>query len=377
MAKALIELATLVLLIAWVGYPCAMYAVARLWHRGTGAAAPGDLKASIVIATRDEVGLVSKRVANIESHREELQSLEIIVAVDHSGRIGAERYQEALCERVIVVEGDFPGGKAATLNAGVRAATNDIVIFADTAQEFLPGAMRSLVEMVRQPAIGAATGHLQSESNRRTIILRVFWAYELWLRKMESSVDSLVGVTGAIYAVRRNLWEPLPAGLINDDVYVPLRVVQKGSRAVTCETAFAVDTRVLTPQEEFRRKVRTQTGILQLCALCPSILNPLRNRIWVQFVCHKLLRIATPYAVLLGALGVTLASPVQAVVLTMTIGGAMVAIARAAAPRGSLVARVLRQAGWAALILSAPLVATVNALKGNWNVWGASRSSTE
>ena len=130
-------------------------------------------------------------------------------------------------------------------------------------------------------------------------------------------------------------------------------------------------------RREFRRKVRTQTGILQLCALCPSILNPLRNRIWVQFVCHKLLRIATPYAVLLGALGVTLASPVQAVVLTMAIGGAMVAIARAVAPRGSLVARVLRQAGWGALILSAPLVATVNALKGNWNVWGVSRSSTE
>jgi hypothetical protein len=44
MAKALIELATLVLLIGWVGYPCAMYAVARLWHRGAGVAAPGDLK---------------------------------------------------------------------------------------------------------------------------------------------------------------------------------------------------------------------------------------------------------------------------------------------------------------------------------------------
>lgn len=377
MAKALIELATLVLLIGWVGYPCAIYVVARLRHRNAGAAAPGDLVASIVMATRDEVELVSKRVANIELYREELQSLEIIVAVDHLGRIGAERYREALCDRVIVVEGDFPGGKAATLNAGVRAATKDIVIFADTAQEFLPDAMRSLVETMRQPAIGAVTGHLQSESNRRSIILRVFWAYESWLRRMESSVDSLVGVTGAIYALRRTLWEPLPAGLINDDVYVPLRVAQKGSRAVTCETAFAVDTRVLTPQQEFRRKVRTQTGILQLCALCPSILNPLRNRIWLQFVCHKLLRIATPYAVLVGALGVTLASPVQAVVLTMAVGGAMVAIARAAAPRGSVVARVLRQAGWAALILSAPLIATVNALKGNWNVWGASGSSTE
>jgi hypothetical protein len=342
------------------------------WRRGAGRP-----EASIVIATRDEVGLVLKRVANIESHREELESLEIIVAADHSGRMRAERYREALCERVIVVEGDFPGGKAATPNAGVRAARNDIVIFADTAQEFLRGAMRGLVEMVRPPAIGAATGYLRSENNRRSIILSVFWAYELWLRKLESSVDSLVGVTGAIYALRTNVWEPLPAGLINDDMYVPLRVAQKGSRAVTCETAFAVDTRVFTPQEEFRRKVRTQTGILQLCALCPSILNPLRNRIWVRFACHKLLRIVTPYAVLLGALGVTLASRVQVVVLSMAVSAAVVAIARAVAPRESLVARVLQQAGWTALILSAPLVATVNALKGNWNVWGASGSSTE
>lgn len=371
MGNALIATALLVLFIGWGVYPAAMWLLSSLRRHPRSAPDAAKGSASVVIATRDDVDVVSRRIANLEAHRAELDRLEIIVAVDRRCPIECERYRDTLGSRAVVVEGDAPGGKAVTLNAGVRAATHDIVIFTDSNQEFLPGALTDLVQTVRQPGIGAATGRIALENNRRSLLLTVFWTYESWLRNVESAVDSIVGVTGAIYALRKTFWEPLPAGLINDDVYVAFAVAHKGARVVTCETAFAVDRRKFTAREEFRRKVRTLTGVLQLCVLCPLIINPRRNRLWVQFVFHKLLRFSTPYWLLLAALGVVLAYPVQSVALAIAavIASAMVTVV---SPRSSLIFRVVRQAGWSALLLSAPFVATMNGLRGRWNVWDAS-----
>lgn len=376
MAKAFIEVAVLVLFIGWVVYPCGMCLMGCVRSAGGRVSASPRAAASVVIATRDGTDIVSRRIANLECHRDELVALEIIVAVDCSGGIEAERYRDALGDRAIVVDGDAPGGKAATLNAGVRAASYDVLIFADSAQEFLAGAMRDLVEAVRDPAIGAATGRITLENNQRSILLAAFWSYESWLRKIESTVDSIVGVTGAIYAMRKSLWEPLPPGLINDDLYVPLAVILQGSRVVTCETALAVDRRKFAAREEFRRKVRTLTGVLQLCALRPSVLNPRLNRVWIQFVCHKLLRFSTPYWILLGAVGAVFACPARIVVAAAVVCGAATAMA-AASPKSSFLSRVLRQAGWSMLLLSAPFIATANGLRRNWNVWEASASGAK
>ncbi len=376
MTRDLIATAVLILCIGWGGYPVAMWLLSRVQRgrQSTPALAKGP--ASVVIATRDDVDLVSRRIANLEAHRDELDRLEVIVAVDRTGPIESERYRQALGTRAVVVDGDPPGGKAATLNAGVRAAAHDILLFTDSSQEFLPGALGELVQALRQPGIGAATGRIALENNRRSVLLSVFWTYESWLRKVESTVDSIVGVTGAIYALRKELWEPLPPGLINDDLYVPFVVARKGGRVVTCETAFAIDRRRFTAREEFRRKVRTLTGVLQLCVLCPSILSPRVNRLWIQFIFHKLLRFSTPYWLLLAAIGIVLVRPAQvsAIVIAALVASAVVALV---SPRSSLIYRVLRQAGWSALLLSAPFVATVNGLRGRWNVWDASARSVK
>jgi cellulose synthase/poly-beta-1,6-N-acetylglucosamine synthase-like glycosyltransferase len=368
--KELITLAVFALFVGWVVYPGAVWLLSLLRRPGLLAADLPRRTASLVIATRDAIEVVSRRIANLESHRGELDDLEIIVAVDRGAPIDPERYRCALGDRAVVVEGDAPGGKAAALNAGVRAATHDILLFTDSAQEYLSGAMQDLVLMVQRPGIGAATGRITLENNRRSVLLTVFWTYESWLRRVESRVDSIVGVTGAIYALRKDLWEPLPGGIINDDVYVPYVVVRKGYRVVVCETAFAVDRRVFAAREEFRRKVRTLTGVLQLCVLYPAIVNPRRNRVWLQFVFHKLVRFSTPYWLLLAALGVLLMYPLRVVEVALAAAGASALLA-VVSPGSRFVARVWRQLGLSVLLLSAAFVATVNGLRGRWQVWDA------
>ena len=77
------------------------------------------------------------------------------------------------------------------------------------------------------PGVGAASGRLElaAGANAPSLPLRLYWSLERWLRRREADVHSAVGVTGAIYAMRRELWTPLPAGLILDDLYVPMRLV--------------------------------------------------------------------------------------------------------------------------------------------------------
>jgi cellulose synthase/poly-beta-1,6-N-acetylglucosamine synthase-like glycosyltransferase len=104
-----------------------------------------------------------------------------------------------------------------------------------------------------------------------------------------------VGATGALYAVRRNLLSRIPQETILDDVYIPFQVVRQGQRVVFEPRALVWDDLKPGPKQEFRRKVRTLIGNYQLLQLAPWVLkrsNPLR----FKFICHKLLRLLVPFA---------------------------------------------------------------------------------
>jgi poly-beta-1,6-N-acetyl-D-glucosamine synthase len=125
----------------------------------------------------------------------------------------------------------------------------------------------------------------------------LYWGLEKKIRYWEGLTGSTVGATGAFYAVRKHLLSPLPKETILDDVYIPLQVVRQGQRVVFERLALAWDNFVPSPKQEFRRKVRTLVGNYQLLQLAPWAVtrsNPVR----FQFVCHKLLRLLVPFALL-------------------------------------------------------------------------------
>jgi cellulose synthase/poly-beta-1,6-N-acetylglucosamine synthase-like glycosyltransferase len=125
----------------------------------------------------------------------------------------------------------------------------------------------------------------------------LYWKIEKTVRRLESASGSVVGVTGAIYAMRRELWTDLPPGTILDDVYVPMNVARRGLRVVFEPAAIARDRVFAQKGKEFSRKVRTLTGNYQLVQLAPWLLTP-ANPLLFRFVCHKLLRLAVPFLLL-------------------------------------------------------------------------------
>ncbi len=299
--KLVFWLSVAVTLYVYVGYPALMAIWARLAPRPVRRL-PITPRISIVIAARNEADTIDRRLANLLSLDYPRDAMQIVVVSDGSTDATADilaSYGSSI--DVILLP---PGGKARALNAGVAAARHEVLVFADARQTFAPDALRALVEPFADRAVGGVSGELllDCESGEGTSTIGegvgAYWRYEKWLRRQESLAGSTLGSTGAIHAIRRDLWKPLPPETILDDVLAPMDVVLAGARVVFEGRARAFDRAASNGSAEFARKTRTLAGNYQLVMLRPRLLLPFANPVWLQFVSHKLGRLVVPYALL-------------------------------------------------------------------------------
>ena len=300
--EALFWIGVAVTAYVYVGYPTLLAAWAAIAPKPIRQS-PVTPSVSIVIAARNEASTIRKRIDNLLESDYPRDLMQIIVVSDGS----TDGTPEALraYRRVVDVVVQPPSGKASAINAGVAAARHEVIVFADARQTFAPDALRALVAPFGDPGVGGVSGELlldaESGGGASTIAdgVGAYWRYEKWLRRHESLIGSTLGSTGAIHAVRRNLWRPLPDETILDDVLAPMQVVLSGARVVFAGDAKAYDRAAPVAAAEFKRKTRTLAGNFQLIALQPRLLVPFMNPVWLQFVSHKLGRLVVPYALVL------------------------------------------------------------------------------
>lgn len=291
---------------ACVAYPILIYPAllrARLAvFGGRPLAAKGDAprSVSIVLAAYNEEANVARRLDEMLARVAASGAAgEVVLVSDGSTDRTAEVARAFEGRGVRVVELPANRGKAAALSEGCAAATGEVLVFADARQTWAEDALPLLLENFADPAVGAVSGDLVLGSGTGALAgVGAYWKFEKWLRKLEARVHSTVGVTGAICAVRRGLFRPIPAGTILDDVYWPLAVVMQGFRVVHDGRARAFDRLPDRAGDEFRRKVRTLAGNYQLVSRLPSTLLPWRNPVWWQFASHKLSRLLAPWGLI-------------------------------------------------------------------------------
>jgi cellulose synthase/poly-beta-1,6-N-acetylglucosamine synthase-like glycosyltransferase len=365
----------LLLLVPWALYPAAVLLLARLAPRRAAPVPPagGWPAVTCVLATRDEPEVVRERVADFLAQDYPADRLDVVVAVDAAA---ADALLPRLAHgdaRVQVVRGDAPGGKGPALNAAVRAARGEILVFSDARQRFAPDVAAKLVAaLADDPRLGATSGRLVLPRDAGSAVFALYSRYELALRAAEARLHSAVGVSGSVYAMPRADWAPLPAGLILDDLFAPMRLALAGRRIGFVDDALAFETRRVAAGQEYHRKVRTLTGNFQLCAWLPAVLVPVRNPIWLQFVCHKLLRLLTPWAAALFAGGAAWWLLAHAGRLAPYLAGAAVLGALWLVVGRDAIARRLRGVAVQFGSLQAAVVtATVNGVRGRWDVWKA------
>ena len=358
------------ILFIWLGYPAVIWLIAKFAGQPNvpNIAAGATRRVSVVLATRDIVESIQARVANLLDTAHPAELLEVIIALDADGSKTTPELLGDLDTRVRVVLGDAPGGKASTLNAGVRAATGDVLVMADAAQRFDTQTIPQLVAALEDKRFGAVSGALELGRDGGTSPVDLYWRMEKWLRYNESLIHSSVGVTGAVYATRKALWADVPAGTLLDDVHVPMSLVLRGHRVAFSYAAKARDVRTFDSKAEGARKTRTLTGVMQLLGLLPAIrssANPIRT----QFVMHKLARLTTPLWLAMFMIAALCAVAILAVryplpILLLALG-ATAAVAVVPAIRR----KMLHLASWIFSLQIATMRAIGNGLRGKWSVW--------
>jgi glycosyltransferase involved in cell wall biosynthesis len=253
---------------------------------------------SIVVVAYNEASSIEARLENLLALNYPPRRLEIIVGSDGSTDNTVELARRYQARGVRVHAFDGRSGKPAVLNALVPIASGEILLFADARQRFEPGTLRALVANFTDPAVGAVSGELMLETKPGTASAghgaAIYWRYEKMIRSAESRADSTVGATGAIYAIRRALFVPIPNDTLLDDVLIPLRIVQQGYRVVFEPAARAFDRTSATAAQEFGRKARTVAGTFQLFSRERWLFNPRRNRLWFATMSHKGIRLLLP-----------------------------------------------------------------------------------
>ncbi len=255
---------------------------------------------SIIIAVRNEEANLPAKLENLRLLDYPQDQLQIVIASDGSTDRTAEILKEQPSNVVPVIL-ERSNGKGSALNAAVRLAQGDILVFLDARQTVDRDAVSELISCFEDPSIGAVSGELLLETPSGSPSeegLGIYWKIEKMVRKLESDSGSVVGVTGAIYAIRRELYTEIPQGTILDDVFIPMNVARMGRRVVFQPSAIARDRIFSKKGKEFSRKVRTLTGNYQLLRLAPWLLSS-SNPLLFRFISHKLLRLLVPLFLIL------------------------------------------------------------------------------
>ena len=297
MALLLFWLSLAGIVYTYAGYPALVALLGRVWGRPVDKA-PYRASMSVVMAAHNEAGRLPAKVHSLLKAAGAEQVLDILIGSDGSTDDPAGALAGLGDPRVQVVHFPESRGKPSVVNDLLPRARGDIVVMMDARQEVDAGALSALLANFADPRVGVVSGELifrtPEDATATARGMDAYWRYEKFLRRREALFRSVPGATGAIYAFRRSLFQPIPPETLLDDVAIPMTIVGQGYRCVFEPEAVVYDRPSTHLAQESARKRRTLAGCAQLVRLMPWLILPWRNPIWFEFVSHKLLRLVVP-----------------------------------------------------------------------------------
>ena len=280
------------------GYPLALYVVTRS-ERSRAQANETSLRPSVtmLISAYNEESCIAAKLENCLELDYPKEHLEIIVISDASSDRTDEIVSGYAERGVRLLRMEGRGGKTVGLNAAVAEAVGEIIVFSDANAMYQEDAIIALTRPFADPSVGAVVGEQaytepDTESGESESL---YWRYETAIKELESIKGSVVGGDGAIYSVRKSLYEPMRADALSDFVN-PLQVVRAGYRCVYDRRAIAFEETAEDFGKEFRRKVRIVNRAWRAMLGMKEMLNPVRYGTFaIKLWSHKMLRWLVPF----------------------------------------------------------------------------------
>lgn len=277
-------------------YPALLWIVSRARRRPV---AKGTIRpaVTVLIPARDEADVIGEKLENTLALDYPADRLEVLVVSDGSTD-GTEAIVQAVDDDRVRLLARPPRGKIAALNAGAARASGEILVFTDADIRLEPEGLARLVENFADPEVGGAVGVKSYRGAAGSGALgageSLYWRFDTWQKLMESRVGSVFGADGALYALRRELYEPLEDPAQADDLALSARVALRGRRLVMEPAARSSEPAPVDRAKEFRRKIRITThSVRALLGLGGGLVT---NGFHSVALCsHKLLRYLVPF----------------------------------------------------------------------------------
>ena len=287
-------------LYAYFGYPCVLMAMSAIADRRVRRA-PNDCAVTFIITAYNEVARIAAKIENTLAQHY-AGPLEIIVASDCSTD-GTDDIVRGYAPRVRLIRAQERRGKEAAQQLAVQAASGEILIFSDVATALARDAVATITENFADPTVGCvssidrfvdADGRISGEG--------AYVRYEMFLRTLETRVNTLVGLSGSFFAARRGVCRNWASDR-QSDFNTLLNSVKAGLRGVLDPLSIGYYRPITDPRCEFQRKVRTVVRGIGVFGANLRMLNPSRYGLFAwQLASHKLCRWLVPWA-MIAALG--------------------------------------------------------------------------
>lgn len=290
---------------AYAGYPLIVWACSR-WF-GRHAEPPAEDEdvpfVTLLIAAHNEAEVIEDTLRAALALDYPVGRLEIVIASDGSTDATAAIVRRYEKQGVRLLHFPWRRGKASVLNDAFARLTSDLVVLSDANTQIDSRAVRQMVRWFRDSRIGVVCGKLVlTDPVGGKNVDGVYWKYETFLKRCEGKLGALAGTNGGLYMIRRELFEPLPAGTLIDDFLVPLRArIRTGCAVVYDTTAVAREETPPDIRDEFRRRCRIGAGGFQSLVPLAPLMNPKAGWVSFSFLSHKVLRWFGPFF-LIGAL---------------------------------------------------------------------------
>jgi cellulose synthase/poly-beta-1,6-N-acetylglucosamine synthase-like glycosyltransferase len=297
MTEFLFWTACIMLVYVYVLYPV----IVRLLARRVGVVeSEADVRLSvsiIVTAYNEERGILAK-LENLLTLDYPSDLVQIIVASDASNDATDRLVRGCGSDRVQLLRIEGRQGKTTCQNSAAAIAQGEILVFTDATTRLDAGALRALLRRFSSADVGCVAGRLMYVSQTENVTGRggeAYWDYEIKLRTAESSLGSLVGVSGCLYAARRSAYRAINPGLISDFV-ISMTMREQSLRTVLAPDAVCYEDTLNRSTHELSMRVRVAIRSINALICERRFLNPWRYGLFAwQLWSHKLLRYASPF----------------------------------------------------------------------------------
>jgi cellulose synthase/poly-beta-1,6-N-acetylglucosamine synthase-like glycosyltransferase len=282
----------------------------------------------MVVAAFNEAKVLDAKLSNTRRIDYPLDRFQALIGSDGSEDGTDEILRKGEDSRMKAILFPKRRGKISVLNDLKEQVEADIVVLSDANTMLAPDAVRKLVAHFQDPRIGCVSGDLSFEQEGGVSGEGLYWKYEKWIKQNESRLGFLIGCNGGIFAIRRELYEALPASTIIEDFVLSMRILEKGHRIVFEAGAHAVEPACPTARAEMVRKIRIGAGNWQALGLNRAVLHPRFGMRAVAFWGHKVLRWMVPlfFLLSLGACVALLSNRFFQAALALQLGGGLLAV---------------------------------------------------